>query len=857
MEYVEQKQDIVVDDVLADLRAELGTHTDSASLRRALTRVLAETEPPPNHLFSCFSSNDFSLFHRMIENLPMAVSWFDQDLNLLICNQIYKDLFDFPEEMFSCGRLNLERLFRFNAERGEYGPGDPAQMTQLMLLRAKENQAQLIQHVRPNGTVLEIRSAPMPGGGFLTLYTDITEHKHAEQAAVRNATYLRAVIAQLPQALTVIDENLNIVLWNHLWEEYCGARPGFLYDGVTFEEAVRHLAENGEYGGGDAAEIDAQVSLRVDLAKQFTPHCFRRQRPNGKVIEIEGRTMDIEGKVVGFITMYSDITDRLAMDDLKQAKEAAEAASRLKSEFLALMSHEIRTPLAGVIGMLKLAMRDTKISDDTRQLIVRGEDNAHSLLAIINDLLDFSKIEAGKLTLENIDFGLGATVQDVMLMFNTQAMDKGLDFFAQQDADVPLYVVGDPVRLRQVLVNLIGNAFKFTERGTISVQVSLVSRLHDTSRVRFSVKDSGIGIPADAIGRIFAKFEQADNTTTRRFGGTGLGLTICRQLVQLMGGEIGVNSELGRGSEFYFELPLADGIEIKKENKYDILLPHTHQLSVLCVDDFVTNRIIARMLVEEMGHEVDVVDSGEAALAAVAKHPYDVILMDGRMPGMDGVTASGLIRAGGLPDAPVLDKDIFIIAVTANASEEDRKYYLQAGMDDFLSKPIDEAILHRQFCKVITRQLQRGIALPARVLHSGGELDAMFGVNLADTSADTSADTPVDALPKTIPSELAAEYANHLAEKDLLGKMGAMFVQDAQEKLAGLEQAVAARVASEAGRLLHSMRGSVGYLENTARLQELCLQLEPQADAGNWALIDEFMPEIRQLVANCRDKDNI
>jgi CheY-like chemotaxis protein len=328
-----------------------------------------------------------------------------------------------------------------------------------------------------------------------------------------------------------------------------------------------------------------------------------------------------------------------------------------------------------------------------------------------------------------------------------------------------------------------------------------------------------------------------------------------------MGGEIGVNSEEGRGSEFYFELPLPDGVETKKENEYDGLLPHTYQLSVLCVDDFVTNRIIARMLVEQMGHEVDVVDSGEAALVAAAKHPYDVILMDGRMPGMDGVTASGFIRAGGLPDAPVLDKDIFIIAVTANASEEDRKYYLQAGMDDFLPKPIDEATLHRQFSKVIARQLQRGIALPERVLHSGDELDAMFGVNLADALGDQlSEQLPAqlpNASPGTLAGELAAEPVNPLAGKGLFGQMGAMFLQDVQEKLVQLELAVAARVASEAGRLLHSMRGSVCYLENTASLQKLCLQLEPQADAGNWALIDESMPEIRQLVANCGDKEKI
>ncbi len=860
-----ESKPIAVEAVLAALQARLGDTTDSASLQQALQAVgvqfsAANVAPEPSARLSSPISNTstlspllsplygsgLDLLRYLINCLPVAASWFDADLNMLACNQLYQQMLDFPDELFAEGQATYERFIRFNAERGEYGEGDPAQVTAEIVARAKTREAHVIERVRPNGTVLEIRGTPMPEGGFLSLYSDITAHKRAEQAALRSETYLRAVIAQLPQGLTVIDENLDIVLWNRLWETNCGARPGFLYDGVTFEAAVRHLAEMGEYGGGDAQAIDEQVAMRVKLAKQFQPHCFRRERASGQVIEIEGRPMSIEGKIAGFITMYNDVTDRLAIDDLKAAKEAAEAANRLKSEFLALISHEIRTPLAGVIGMLKFALRDSLLQAETRQLIERGQDSAQSLLAIINDLLDFSKIEAGKLHLEVIDFALADVLRDVFAMFSAQAMAKEISFSLKLDPALPAFVQADPVRLRQVLINLIGNAFKFTQEGEVALHVQLLGQLDGSNRLRFAVQDSGIGIAPDAVGRIFEKFEQADTSTTRRFGGTGLGLSICRQLVELMQGQIGVNSELGRGSEFYFVVDVPTGQEVQQDSaKFEALQPHSHQLRVLCADDFATNQIIVRMLVEEMGHLVSVVDSGEAALAAVSREHFDVILMDGRMPGMDGPTASRLIRAGGTPEHPVLDENIYIIAVTANASEDDRKFYLHAGMDDFLPKPIDEHLLHQQLSNVIGRQLQRGIALPERVFATVSELDAMFGVD-APVAAAGSQNSPSN--PSSPSKEQAAPKPMKHAENEMLSSLRASFLQDIAEKLDLLDVALAARHADDCGRLVHSVRGSVVYIQDTHDIQNLCLLLEPEADAGNWALLESKLPILKALI---------
>jgi signal transduction histidine kinase/ligand-binding sensor domain-containing protein/CheY-like chemotaxis protein len=500
---------------------------------------------------------------------------------------------------------------------------------------------------------------------------------------------------------------------------------------------------------------------------------------------------------------------------LRQAKQRAEDATRQKSEFLANMSHEMRTPLAGVIGMLGFALRDPGLRDSTREQIVRGQGNAEALLAIINDLLDFSKIEAGKLSIENIDFDLHAMIRNVASLFEEQAAGKSIGFDVSFDPALPRFVVGDPTRLRQVLVNLVGNAFKFTRAGSVELAVECRAdeqvRGEGWNMVRFTVRDTGIGIPADALPRLFQKFEQADTTTTRRYGGTGLGLAICRQLVALMGGSIGVNSVEGKGSTFSVLLPLADGVEPPHVESAP-RAAHTHRLRILCAEDFPTNQIIARTMVEEMGHEVDIADNGLDAVAACARVRYDLILMDGRMPEMDGATATRIIRAGGTPEARVLDPHLMIVALTANASGEDRARYLACGMDAFLTKPIDQDALHQQVSRAIERQLARGIGLPPMPDAGGAAsldaLDALFGV------------TPEEPAP-----------AAGAPEDGLGARLRAAFAADLPRRRAELWGALHGGDLETAGRVLHGLRGSAAYLGDAA-LAALCAELEAAADAG-------------------------
>jgi signal transduction histidine kinase/DNA-binding response OmpR family regulator len=825
---------IVVEDVIAALRTQLGEVTDAETLRAALNAVEMRFAPATSS--QTLPPHTLDVLQLVLDRLPVAVSWFNENLQLLACNSQYKQLLELPEAMFADGMPYFEDLVRLNARRGEYGAGDPEEIARAVVAGAVHTEPHLFQRTRPNGVVLEVYGTPLAGGGFVAVHTDITTHKHAEQVAQRNLAYLQAVIEQLPQGLTVIDENLDIVLWNRLWEKNCGGRPGFLYPGVTFADAVRHLSEMGEYGPGSTEE---HVATRVELARRFEPHCFRRLRRNGQVIEVEGRPLHIDGKVAGFITMYNDITDRLAFADLKKAKEDAEAANRMKSEFLALISHEIRTPLAGVIGMLGFAVRDPYLQAGTMRQVMSAQDNAQALLAIINDLLDFSKIEAGKLSLEHIDFSLQEHVEQVVALFRDEVASRGLSLTLNLGPKLPQFVRGDPTRLRQVLMNLIGNAIKFTRQGSILIGVHGLGYEGEVSDVGFSVSDTGIGIAPDALERVFEKFEQADLTTTRRFGGTGLGLSICRHLVALMGGVIEVESELDVGSTFSFVLPLPDG---KRPVTAAQASPpaHSHRLRVLCAEDFSTNQIIIRTLVEEFGHHVDIVENGALAVAAVAKAHYDVILMDGRMPEMDGVTATRLIRAGGPPEAAVLDAAISIIAVTANASAEDRSRFLAAGMDDFLAKPIHEQALHRQLAQVIERQLQRGVVLSPRVTASARQSDATD--NLADLldlpqSARNLARTHVDAK-----SDAVAEAFKR--------QMRGSFVDDIKSKQAQLASVLAARDCDAAGRLFHGIRGSAGYLD-LEELSALCSVLEPAADRGDWTMVEEALPRLLALLNNC------
>jgi PAS domain S-box-containing protein len=395
-------------------------------------------------------------------------------------------------------------------------------------------------------------------------------------------------------------------------------------------------------------------------------------------------------------------------EELAAALAAAREATELKSRFLANMSHEIRTPLNGVLGMADLLV-STPLNAEQREYAEGIQNSAGILLSLLNDVLDLSKIESGKLELECIPFDPFSIVEEVRRTLAVRARAKNLAFTCRTDARLPRLVSGDPVRLRQILMNLAGNAIKFTEQGEVVVAADLTREEGERAVLRFSVRDTGIGIAPQQHARLFDSFVQGDGSTTRKYGGTGLGLAISKQLVELMGGQIAVESTPGCGSVFCFEVSFKQHAaeqppaRLPAFQAVDFTLaagvpPGNHRYRILLAEDNPVNQTIAVRILQKAGYETDAVASGRGALEALASNHYDLVLMDVQMPEMDGLEATAQIRRleGALHHTPV-------IAMTANAMAGDREKCLAAGMDDYLSKPIQA----QQLCQAVRRWVER------------------------------------------------------------------------------------------------------------------------------------------------------
>ncbi len=366
----------------------------------------------------------------------------------------------------------------------------------------------------------------------------------------------------------------------------------------------------------------------------------------------------------------------------EQETQAAAAASEAKSQFLAHMSHEIRTPLNGIIGIADI-LYETQLNETQTQYVKTIHGSGEALLSIINDILDFSKIEAGKMELENINFSLTEHAQSLYDLFIVQLKDKKLDFKINIDPSIPQYLLGDPLRIKQILLNLISNSIKFTSKGSIELSINLVNP-EPNLVLQFNVKDTGIGIPEDKQKLLFQAFTQVDSSTTRKYGGTGLGLQISKRLVELMGGQIQVASQLNEGSTFSFTLALKKGdlIAAPQKDECQKTIRPNEETKILVAEDNRTNQMVVGAMLKRLGYPYDLCDDGQLALDAMKNKDYDIILMDCQMPTLDGFAATKIIREDdNLANLPV-------IALTAGATAQEQQQCYDAGMNDFLSKPI-------------------------------------------------------------------------------------------------------------------------------------------------------------------------
>jgi two-component system, sensor histidine kinase and response regulator len=546
--------------------------------------------------------------------------------------------------------------------------------------------------------------APGMAGALRLLAMDVTPEQRALDAARRSERRMRSIMNQIPVTVSYIDAEGHYRYINHAQEVWLAKS-----EDEVIGKHVRDVV-------GPELWASIEPHLSSALAGQSVPLERQRVDRSGNPVWHSGRhvpDVNDEGVVVGVYTVFFDTTQRALAEqalrhseqELRTAKAAAERASKAKSEFLANMSHEIRTPMNGVLGLTELLL-ETPLNAQQRPFLETVRSSGETLLSIINDILDFSKIEAGKLEIETLDYDIYQAVEDVVQLMAPRAHAKKLELACRIDDHLPAAVRGDPYRLRQVLSNLLANAVKFTESGEVVVTVGL----NDAGQLHASVRDTGIGIPQEVCSRLFAPFAQADGSTTRRFGGTGLGLAISRHLVDLMHGEIGVESVAGQGSTFWFTLPFEQAQSLPA-------VPYPGELAgrrVLVVDDNATNAEILDYHAQAVGMRCATAVDGLAALqslrqAAREGNPFELAIVDMKMPRMDGLALAAAVR-----NDPAL-AGLRIVLVTSLHSTDELSRAREAGISAYLSKPVRRHELYRALAQAVT-----GVAAEQQTIASAG-----------------------------------------------------------------------------------------------------------------------------------------
>ncbi len=717
-----------------------------------------------------------------IEALPDGFVLYDKDDRLVVCNERYKQIYSNSASYIKPGNT-FEQIIRGGAEAGQYDlQGTTLEDWVAERIRAHKAKTEVVEQHLGGGRWLRIIERETGDGGTVGFRVDISELKEREANLKRSEEQLSTTVRSALDAIIVINDHGEIREFNPAAEQIFGFERQNVVGRKMSEFIIPHRYRN-------AHETAIDHFLRTGEGPLIG------QRIEIEALHAEGHEFMIELAIQQaegpdgtiFLGYARDVTEKKAAEaQILQEKERAEIANRAKASFLAMMSHEIRTPLNGVLGILGL-LSDEADKDKRQRLIRTARVSGKALLTIINDILDFSKLEAGRLDLDEGAFLLNPLVNGVESLVSHRARENSVRLSIDIGPSVPEALLGDAGRIRQVLLNLAWNAVKFSEDGEVEISVRLLSLQDDVAHLRFSVRDTGIGIAEENHDQLFAEFSMLDASYSRKFGGTGLGLAISKSLVLNMGGEIDFTSELGKGSTFWFDIPLkiADAVDAVPfdELESDDDLPAVGSLRVLLAEDNTTNQLVVGNMLERLGCLVDVVGNGLEALEAVQNRPYDVVLMDISMPEMDGLQATKKIRGLGEDVSKIP-----IIALTAYALDEDRQNALAAGMDAFVSKPVSRLELAR----ALSRQAGIGSAASAsegHVIEDGAHFDMSVFNSVVGGMNATTRKKALEALAseldvhgrKVIEAGLdsdttALEKSSHLL-KSIAGTFGASALQ--------------------------------------------------------------------------------
>jgi len=675
-----------------------------------------------------------------------------------------------------------------------------------------------------NGTIVPFLNQKGKPYQYISIRTDITRQKELEKQLFDEQHFMEKVTDTMAQGVYALDVSGVCTFWNTEAEHILGWRSDELL-GKKLHEIINYQDEQ----GSRLLQQDCLTHKSIQNKQSYSSDAGAFTHRDGRILPIEITAVPLieDDQVMGSVAVFNDISKRKADEKLlTEAIINAEQANQTKSDFLANMSHEIRTPMNGIIGMTNLAL-ETDLNAEQHEYLDIVKESSNALLSIINDILDFSKIESGKLDLEKIEFNINHLLKNALLILGQRAKEKNIELSTDLESgrDIPECLVGDPGRLRQVIINLVGNAIKFTLQGHVKVKISLKELKDNSCLLLFSISDTGIGIAKDKQAAVFDSFSQADTSVSRKFGGTGSGLSISKQFIALMGGEIWLESEENIGTTFFFTSRFGYK-EHKKEFPVPIedtqTLPTPHvtmstptenkpTLNILLAEDNLINQKLAKKLLEKHGHTVHIAHNGLEAVTSFKEQVFDLILMDFQMPEMNGLDATEKIReleqqiGGHIP----------IIAMTANAMKEDRERALQAGMDAYVPKPINIAELL-------------------------SEIANFFPADKQDTVAD-SEDAENNAL---MVCDWNAALRRLGGETEILEMMATLFLEEQQSYVDNIQHALTQQDTEVLEREIHTLKGVSATL-GAVRLEDKCKSLEALLAENNIAGITAAFPDIQ------------